>query len=276
MVHSSDDFEIKRNNKKDEDQIRKDKTIRYTLHDRCRGELPSQQQTPTKPTTVSSGVLTTVNKKREEERELSSENTSLESSSTSDCSSSSIAGGTGYSEGEVLMLASRNPKKRAGRKKVNETRHPVFRGVRRRSSGKWVCEVRVPNKKARVWLGTYVTAEMAARAHDVAVLAMRGRSACLNFADSVWRLAVPESSNVQDIKRAAAEAFKPTEDAVEIVETKELEEVDVAFMDEEEIFAMPAFLASMAEGLMMQPPQRLAYGNSMDNFEFCVDDLWTF
>ncbi|KAJ0804899.1 putative transcription factor AP2-EREBP family [Helianthus annuus] len=109
----------------------------------------------------------------------------MDISSASECSSST---------GE-LMLASRIPKKRAGRKKFKETRHPVYRGVRRRNPGKWVCEVREPNKRSRVWLGTYPTAEMAARAHDVAVLAMRGRSACLNFADSVWRLPVPESNN---------------------------------------------------------------------------------
>ncbi|XP_024964375.1 dehydration-responsive element-binding protein 1D-like [Cynara cardunculus var. scolymus] len=195
---------------------------------------------------------------------------SPENASTSDCSS-----GAGFSESDV-MLASGNPKKRAGRKKFKETRHPVYRGVRRRNSSKWVCEVREPNKKSRVWLGTYPTAEMAARAHDVAVLALRGRSACLNFADSVWRLPVPESSNVKDIKKAASKAAEAFRQTVEIEEeTKELSEI-VVYVDEEEMF--PGFLASMAEGLMVPPPQTLGYaGNYVDNVEFCVDvSLWNF
>ncbi|GAA0182756.1 hypothetical protein Leryth_003238 [Lithospermum erythrorhizon] len=121
------------------------------------------------------------------------------------------------SDKEVTFeLASSKPKRRAGRKKFKETRHPIYRGVRRRNLDKWVCELRdKSNKNKRIWLGTYSTAEMAARAHDVAALALRGcQNACLNFADSVWRLPVPLSSDAKDIREAAAEAaeaFRPLE-----------------------------------------------------------------
>nr|KYP55586.1 Dehydration-responsive element-binding protein 1F [Cajanus cajan] len=47
---------------------------------------------------------------------------------------------------------------------------------------------------------------MAARAHDVAALALRGKFACLNFADSAWRLPLPASTNAKEIRRVAAEA----------------------------------------------------------------------
>ncbi|XBH71468.1 hypothetical protein VPH35_098916 [Triticum aestivum] len=87
---------------------------------------------------------------------------------------------------------------------------PVFRGVRRRGgAGRWVCEVRVPGRRGcRLWLGTYVTAESAARAHDAAMLALGGRSAaCLNFADSAWLLAVPSAlADLADVRLAALAA----------------------------------------------------------------------
>nr|AFK34196.1 unknown [Medicago truncatula] len=74
---------------------------------------------------------------------------------------------------EEMRLAATTPKKRAGRKKFKETRHPVYRGVRKRNLDKWVCEMRKPNKKTKIWLGTFPTAEMATRAHDVAAMALR-------------------------------------------------------------------------------------------------------
>ncbi|GAV61822.1 AP2 domain-containing protein [Cephalotus follicularis] len=178
------------------------------------------------------------------------------SSPLSDGSSSRRAN---FSDEEV-MLASLHPKKRAGRKKFRETRHPVFRGVRMRNSGKWVSEVREPNKKSRIWLGTFPTAEMAARAHDVAAIALRGRSACLNFGDSAWRLPVPASSEAKDIQKAAAEAaeaFRPTEaDGVsgDVVEVAQTAPENVFYMDDEDVFGMPGLLASMAEGMLLPPP----------------------
>ncbi|KAK1322166.1 Dehydration-responsive element-binding protein 1D [Acorus calamus] len=137
----------------------------------------------------------------------------MERSPSSDCSQDSNNNNNHLPNHSCYAtVATSRPKRRAGRTKFRETRHPVYKGVRRRNSDKWVCEVREPNKKSRIWLGTFPTAEMAARAHDVAAMALRGRSACLNFADSAWLLPIPGSANAKDIQKAAAEAaeaFRP-------------------------------------------------------------------
>ncbi|KAI3893983.1 hypothetical protein MKX03_025289 [Papaver bracteatum] len=52
-----------------------------------------------------------------------------------------------------------------------------YKGVRKKKSGKWVSEIRVKKSRDRIWLGSYETAEKAAKAYDAAVLCMRGGGA---------------------------------------------------------------------------------------------------
>jgi len=67
-----------------------------------------------------------------------------------------------------------------------------------------VSEIRMPKTREKIWLGSYKTAEQAARAYDAAVYCLRGPNAKFNFPDSVYSIPSVSSLTRQQIQVAAA------------------------------------------------------------------------
>ncbi|KAL2242104.1 ethylene-responsive transcription factor ERF008-like [Sesamum indicum] len=93
------------------------------------------------------------------------------------------------------------------RKQRQHQQDKPYRGIRMRKWGKWVAEIREPNKRSRIWLGSYSSPVAAARAYDTALFYLRGPSARLNFPECIVEDVVDEPHDLS----AAAIRKKATE-----------------------------------------------------------------
>jgi hypothetical protein len=167
--------------------------------------------------------------------------------------------------------------------------------------GKWVSEIREPNKKKRIWLGSYRTAEEAAHAYDAALLCLRGPAVNLNFPDA--RPALPPGSpgnySTREIQAAAAAAaaasvgrrfsyaefMSPASSSSDSSDEEEIQDItynrnyatSTSRGDNwRPIDDDPYLVSDMARGLLIQPPSYSDNDDSDDDDDNSFDgpSLW--
>ncbi|CAH1436655.1 unnamed protein product [Lactuca virosa] len=94
----------------------------------------------------------------------------------------------------------------------NGSSNNKFVGVRQRPSGRWVAEIKDTTQKIRMWLGTFETAEEAARAYDEAACLLRGSNTRTNFITHVSHNS-PIASRIRNLLNSKKIAKKQDQDS---------------------------------------------------------------
>ncbi|KAK9725645.1 hypothetical protein RND81_05G159400 [Saponaria officinalis] len=102
-------------------------------------------------------------------------------------------------DNNMIIPLNKVTKFKGKRRSSNNNGNNKFVGVRQRPSGRWVAEIKDTTQKIRMWLGTFETAEAAARAYDEAACLLRGSNTRTNFEDTHVSPNSPLASRINNI-----------------------------------------------------------------------------